>query len=181
MRHREEVLVTKALRQFSPSVSRLFGWLTQIIKFLVIFTTFLLGSIVEQNQSDAHLHTGDIDSTEVIYISPTFSNGGTLDKIICMLSFFLQFFHHLVITSINSFNLSVEKTTSPEKTVGRCGCNLRTNSVQTPKFEPPPRIPQNSSAFSVLLRVSVVPSAVTRVACVVNPLNMWIRVHHIAA
>ena len=113
----------------------------------------------------------DTDSTEVICISPTFSNGGTSRKIICMPSFFLQFFHHLISTSINSFSLSVEKTTNPEKTVGRCGCNLRTNSVQTPKLEPPPRIPQNNSEFSVSLRVSVLPSAVTRVACVVVVLS----------
>ena len=54
--------------------------------------------------------------------------------------------------------------TLPAKIVRRCGCNLRTNSVQTPKFEPPPRMAQNKSGFSDLLAVRVVPFAVTTVA-----------------
>ncbi len=63
-----------------------------------------------------------------------------------------------------SSNTAVGKMTMPPKTVRRCGCNLRTNSVQTPKFEPPPRIAQNKSAFSDSLTVRAVPFAVTIVA-----------------
>jgi len=54
--------------------------------------------------------------------------------------------------------------TRPENTLRRCGCNLRTNSMQTPKLDPPPRIAQKRSGFSVALAVKTDPLAMTTVA-----------------
>src|SRR6266478_3377653 len=76
----------------------------------------------------------------------------------------LDHFNHSLSTFIKSSNTVGGKTTMPAKTVTRCGCSLRTNSVQTPKFEPPPRMAQNKSAFSDSLTVRAVPFAVTIVA-----------------
>jgi hypothetical protein len=47
--------------------------------------------------------------------------------------------------------------------------------VQTPKFEPPPRMAQNRSAFSDSLTVRAVPFAVTTVAYI------WLSKYHNAA
>ena len=61
----------------------------------------------------------------------------------------IPLFHHSSVTDINFSKASGAKTAIPEKMDRRCGCNLSTNSVQTPKFDPPPLIPKKRSGFSV--------------------------------
>jgi hypothetical protein len=63
------------------------------------------------------------------------------------------------------------KITLPQNAVGRCGCILSTNSVTTPKFDPPPRTPQNNSAFSCSDAVMIDPSAVTMVTYIPSVWN----------
>lgn len=89
---------------------------------------------------------------------------GSLPRIWSIPSLSLTVFHHSLSTFIKSSNMTAGKMTMPAKTVRRCGCSLRTYSVQTPKFEPPPRMAQNRPAFSESLTVRAVPFAVTTVA-----------------
>ena len=49
----------------------------------------------------------------------------------------------------------------PPSTSGPTGWSPKSNSVTTPKFPPPPRVPQNSSSFSDSDAVRIWPSAVT--------------------
>lgn len=52
----------------------------------------------------------------------------------------------------------------PAKMVRRCGYSFWINSVQTPKLQPPPLMPQKRSGLVVSLAVRIDPSAVTTVA-----------------
>src|SRR5258706_8351586 len=55
------------------------------------------------------------------------------------------------------------KTTKPANTVRGCGCSLRTKLVTTPKFPPPPRIPQKRSSLAVAFTVRISPDAAIKV------------------
>lgn len=56
---------------------------------------------------------------------------------------------------------STGKAVSPARTVGPSGSSRNSNSVTMPKFPPPPRMPQNSSALSSSLARTMLPSAST--------------------
>ena len=56
----------------------------------------------------------------------------------------------------------------PQKTFRRWSLSWKINSVTTPKFPPPPRTPQNRSAFSFAFAVSISHWAVTIVTCSKN-------------
>src|SRR6185436_3557490 len=53
------------------------------------------------------------------------------------------------------------KAIRPPSTIGPSGWRAYSNDVTTPKLPPPPRRPQKSSGFSLLLAVTTRPSAVT--------------------
>ena len=59
---------------------------------------------------------------------------------------------------------SIGQNTAPAMTCGPSGCSRNRKSVTTPKLPPPPRRPQNRSAFSSTPARTNSPSAVTRSA-----------------
>ena len=150
----------------SWSLSNASESLTEIIKFLEVLAPFFLGSIIKHRKHYAILKKGVLSCSAPSltgYPSLTLPAGSLL-RVWSIPSWSLIVFHHSLSTFIMSSNTAAWKMTLPAKTVRRCGCNLRTNSVQIPKFEPPPRMAQNRSAFSDSLTVRAVPFAVTIVA-----------------
>src|SRR5947207_1675123 len=74
---------------------------------------------------------------------------------------------------------SIFQKIGPARIVGPTGTSSNSNSVTMPRFEPAPRIPQNSSGFSSALAVRNSPSAVTtstrRSLSIESPCLRWIQ------
>lgn len=138
--------------------------LTQVVERFESLTALSLCPVVKAKCDNARLRLMWIRYCWWSFFLPLTFLSGPLAIICIMPSLYVSLVSiHFNVVFVSSSMMWPGNTSVPQKMVGLCSYSRRMNSVTTPKFPPPPRTPQNSSAFSFSFTVSISPLAVTRV------------------